>query len=383
MRLCHIVPSLEERHGGPSKSVYALGRTLARLGHETTLLATRRGEPATRYDDGLRVNLFARDRPRRFCASAGLRDYLKSSASDIVHHHSLWLRTLHYAHQHAERQGVPLVIAPRGMMSAWAWLHHSWRKRAARRLVHPGALSAVAGWHATSAAEAADIRARGYPQPICLAPNGVIAPTVAERAAAAAYWREACPATTLHPTALFYGRLHRKKRVLELIDLWLEQAPASWLLLIVGLSDEYTAAQLETYVMRASGAGRVKVFDGLGRPPPYPVASIFLLPSHDESFGLAIAEAMAHGVPPLVTDSTPWSQLTADDSGWCVPWADYPATLRAALAEDENTLQARGARARARALADYSWERSALILEAFYNQLRGGAGTAAPAKPIS
>ena len=114
MRLCHIVPSLEERHGGPSKSVYALGRTLARLGHETTLLATRRGEPATRYDDGLRVNPFARDRPRRFCASAGLRDYLKSSASDIVHHHSLWLRTLHYAHQHAERQGVPLITAEGG-----------------------------------------------------------------------------------------------------------------------------------------------------------------------------------------------------------------------------------------------------------------------------
>jgi glycosyltransferase involved in cell wall biosynthesis len=381
MRLCHIVPSLEERHGGPSKSVYALARTLAGLGHETSLLATQPGAPVMRNDGGLRVGIFHRDRPQRLGAAAGRRGQHESEPSDIVHHHSLWLRTLHYAHQHARRQRAPLVIAPRGMMNGWAWQHRSWRKTAARRLVHPGALAAAAGWHATSEGEAEEIRARGFDQPICIAPNGVVIPTTAARAVAADYWRGACPAVTLNPTALFYSRLHRKKRVLELIDLWLEQAPRQWLLLIVGLPDEYTAKQLETYVMRASGAGRVKVFDGTGRPPPYSVASIFLLPSHSENFGLVIAEAMAHGLPPLVTDTTPWQQLNADEAGWCVSWANYPAALREALATDETELAARGARARARALADFSWNKSALILEAFYVELRQAAGLGFAAQP--
>src|SRR2546430_12699827 len=55
----------------------------------------------------------------------------------------------------------------------------------------------------------------------------------------------------------------------------------------------------------------VQAFDGTGVPPPYAVASLFLLPSHSENFGLVIAEAMAHGVPPLVTDTTPKKTLNA------------------------------------------------------------------------
>jgi glycosyltransferase involved in cell wall biosynthesis len=369
MKLCQIVPSLEERYGGPSKSVYQLSTALVLLGHEVELLATDPGAGSSQVEGRLRLTISHRDWPSRLCFSAGMRQALARSDAAIIHQHSLWLRTLHYAHRAAARRKVPLVVSPRGMMSTWAWEHHHWRKDLANRFVHPGALAAVTGWHATSAAEEADIRARGFSQPICVAPNGVAAPPPEEALAAERVWRAACPAIAERPVALFFSRFHRKKRVLELIDLWLETGPTDWVLLLVGIPEDYSAETLTQYIFRAGGLGRAYAYSGAGRPPPYAVASLFLLPSHNENFGLVVAEALAHGVPALVTDATPWSELNDNGAGWCVPWADYPATLAAAIAEGPERLRERGRSARAWILREYSWERPARALAEFYEKL--------------
>jgi len=377
MRLTHIVPSLEPRHGGPSKAVPPLAAALARSGHEVELLST--GPVAeTRQTGDLQVRIFPRGRPAAVCPSRGLRAHLRAQDCDCLHSHGLWLRTLHYAHQRARALGIPLVIAPRGAMSRWSWQHHRWKKRLAEMCVHPGAFAAASGWHAISAAEADDIRARGFNQPVCVAPNGVSPPDPADVARAEAHWREACPAAFTRPTALFYSRFHRKKRVIELIDLWLAQAPREWLLLLVGIPQEYRVEELSHYIHQQSGTGRIEAFDGSERPMPYPAASLFLLPSHSENFGLAVAEAMAHGLPVVVTDRMPWESLNQNQIGWCVPWEHYARTLRAALDETPESRRDRGMAARDWVLAEFSWEKSARLLVEFYASLRGTQHGIAP-----
>jgi glycosyltransferase involved in cell wall biosynthesis len=84
---------------------------------------------------------------------------------------------------------------------------------------------------------------------------------------------------------------------------------------------------------------------------------------------MVIAEAMAWGVPVLVTDTTPWAEISSEQAGWCVPWADYRNTLREALRESADRLEQRGARARDWVLARYSWERAAHSLAEFYQRL--------------
>ena len=372
MKICQLIASLEEQYGGPSRSVLSLSTALAELGHDVDLLATHPTTPSTRTAGSLRVNVFQRGWPQQLSPSAALRAHLAKATPAVIHNHGLWLRPLHYAHHRAAALGAPLVISPRGMMSPWAWHHRGPQKRIARRFIHPGALEAAAGWHATSSEEAEDIRALGHRQPVCIAPNGVHAPTAAEIEASAAYWHQVCPATTQRPTAVFYSRFHRKKRVLELIDLWIQRAPPDSLLLMVGIPEDYTPEEIEAYAMRASGGGRVRAFLGVGVPAPYGVASVFLLPSHSENFGLVVAEAMAHGVPAIVTDATPWSMLNSTGHGWCVPWESYGDALVAALSEGPAHLRARGARARDWALAEFSWEKSAATLAAFYTQLQSG-----------
>jgi glycosyltransferase involved in cell wall biosynthesis len=324
-------------------------------------------------DERTAIRSYPREFPRFLARSPGLERHLVNApVFDVLHHHSIWLRTLAYAAATARRSESPLVISPRGMMSDWAWAHRRWRKQLATWFVHPGAFEQATAWHATSHEEAQDIRRRGFKQPVCVAPNGVFVPSAPQLEESRAFWQDLCPATAVRPVALFYSRLHRKKRVRELIDLWLSRPRGDWLLLVVGTPEDYTAENLAAEI-DARGAGeQVAICDGTRRPAPYGVASLFLLPSHSENFGLVIAEALAAGVPALVTDSTPWLRLGEHEAGWCVAWADYEAALAKALAMDGDELALRGAQGRKWMIADFSWEGVARTLHNFYAQLVHG-----------
>ncbi|HEY0947731.1 MAG TPA: glycosyltransferase [Opitutaceae bacterium] len=368
MTIAHVVASLEERHGGPSRSVRGLAAAAARLGHAVELL-TSAPSPAREVDGKLTIHAFRRARPEAICRVPDLAAHLRHARYDVVHHHGLWLRPLHHARANARRERVPLVISPRGMMTDWAWRHRRMRKALAAAMVHPGALAGAAGWHATSEAEAGDIRARGFRQPVCVAPNGVDLPSPEQLAAARAHWHQACPEAAGRRVALFYSRFHEKKRIRELIEQWVALAPRDWLLVLAGIPEQYGVEELRVYARSQGGTDGVRVFNGIGQPPPFGFASLFLLPSHSENFGLAVAEALAAGVPALVTDTMPWSGLHAHQAGWCVPWERHAAALRTALAETPEQLRARGAAGRAWMAAEFSWEQAARKLEAFYAEL--------------
>jgi glycosyltransferase involved in cell wall biosynthesis len=381
MRIRQIVPSLERQHGGPSRSVQALARAQSELGKSVELLTTAPDAPPEGRDsaDGaLRIRILRRDAPNRICPSSGLKKALLSGACDVVHHHALWLRTLDYAHRAALAHRAPLIVSPRGMMAPWAWNHHRWRKTAAAFFLHPRAFRAVSGWHATSEQEAKDIAALGFHQPIAVAPNGVDAPREEGLEAARRYWVERLPLTAAKRIALFYSRFHRKKRLIELLDLWAASPAPDWHLLVVGIPGEYSVADIAGEIAKRGISGRASVHDGTDAPPPYAAASLFLLPSHDENFGLVIAEAMAAAVPVAVTDTTPWQDVQTRDLGWCVSWSDYPTALRHAMGCPDEELRRRGEGSRRWVLDSYSWEKSAERLVRFYDEVR-----ALPRHPVA
>jgi glycosyltransferase involved in cell wall biosynthesis len=351
--------------------VRALANAQAKLNASVDVLAIEQsGNPPAPGEDPARLKLFRGDWPNRLGCSTRLHDSLDSTAYDCIHHHGLWLRTLHYAHQAAATRRIPLVISPRGTLSDWAYGRHRWRKALASGFVHPGALAGASGWHATSDLEADEIHRRGFRQPVCIAPNGVPAPSSAELESARSEWLRLIPAARERPIALFYSRFHRKKRLRELIDLWLSESRGDWLLVVAGIPEEYSVAEIGSHVRHAQGDGRVAVFDGLGRPPPFAIASLYLLPSHSENFGMTVAEALAAGAPALVTDGTPWRQLDTEGAGRCVPWDGFGGALREILRQSPDELAAAGRRGRIWIDRDFSWARTAARLLSFYDELR-------------
>lgn len=367
MRIAQIVPSLEDRHGGPSRSVRALASHLRAGGSEVSLLSTEEAPSVTGPRDAL---IFPRVFPQRLCRSPQLRAALLSSGCDVLHHHGLWLLTLDYSYRASRRLRVPLVISPRGMMSGWAWNHNRARKQLADWLVHPGALRGATGWHATSPEEASDIRALGFSQPICVAPNGVTLPEASATMAGTAHWLTRHPQLGQRRVALFYSRLHRKKRIKELLDIWATLRPANWTLLVVGIPEEYSIEILQAMADHAGVADSVIVADGRGQPPPYGVASLFVLPSHSENFGMVVGEALASSVPVLVTDSTPWRQAQESGAGWCVPWGDFASCLASALRLPAAELRRMGSQGRQMVQREFTWEAAAHRLTGFYALLK-------------
>lgn len=371
MKIAQLVSTLDPRHGGPTRSVTATAKALAARGHEVEMLSTGSGAAHPCAEDGVTVRVFRRDPPAALAISADLKRHMRENAFDVVHAHGLWARHLVYARRAAADFGTKFVIAPRGMLAPWALRHHALRKRLARMVLHPGVLRAADGWHATSADEARDIRAAGFTQPVCVAPNGVVLPADDALRSARAWWHAAEPALAAGmPVALFHSRFHKKKRVIELIDLWASQPDTGWILAMVGIPEDYTVAELKGRVAARGLAHRVVVADGTGTAQPYAAADLFLLPSHSENFGLVVAEALAAGVPAIVTDATPWAALGISGSGWCVPWESFGGTLAAAMATPRDRLAAMGATGRAWVGGRFSWERTAQSLEEFYKQLR-------------
>ena len=402
----HVTASLDPRHGGPSRTVPALAAAQAELGAYVNLVTVGPIPPDfSAHYPRLPVHAFpARPGPLgRICACAsGLAEFLHHTPARALHVHGLWQRPLFHAAAAANHHRIPLIVAPRGMLEPWALAHHNWKKRLAAAFVHHRALVSVSGWHATSQQEAdhltqlpawlhapsSQLPAPGsplnpaykpaslpayplpspLPAPTCVAPNGITAPAPGVASTARAAWLAAYPQLKNTRIALFYGRLHRKKRVAELIALWRSVPRPGWTLLLAGIPGDYTVAQLQAFAP-ASATSPIVVADGNALPAPYPLAELFLLPSHSENFGQSVAEALASGLPALVTDTLPWRGLDAASAGRCVPWSNYPAALNELLTQPASALTTLGTKGRAWVLENYTWKASARNLLNFYARL--------------
>ena len=55
----------------------------------------------------------------------------------------------------------------------------------------------------------------------------------------------------------------------------------------------------------------------------------FLFPTFSENYGHVIAEALVTGCIPIISDQTPWNDLTTSKAGWALPLDDEKAFIEA------------------------------------------------------
>lgn len=359
-----IVASVDDQTAGPSYSVAALSGALRARGLESVIMAV--GYRA--HKPGLEV--FSHDMKRlpvanRLMMSRGLARALDSAAEQgaVLHGHGLWLMPNVYPARAARRHGVPLIMAPRGMLGKEAMAFSATRKRVVWALEQRRALEIVRCFHATSNTERDDIRRAGLSAPVAVIPNGIHVPD-----------GEPAPGAR---TILQLGRLHPKKGIDRLIDGWAQVADAhpNWRLRIVGPSEIGYRAELERQV-QAGQVPRVDFDDPLfgdAKWDAYTQAGLFVLPTLNENFGLVVAEALAAGVPTICTKGAPWRGLETERCGW---WVDHgpdemAAALDAALSLPDEARAEMGARGRAWMQRDFSWDDIAARMAQLYDWCLG------------
>jgi glycosyltransferase involved in cell wall biosynthesis len=368
LRVLHVTPYFAPAfcYGGPPRSILGLCRSLKDLGVRVAVYTTTANgehdlDPSVNGNGeyaGVPTRYFPRAFPRRFFGAAGLDAALRASIGgfDLVHIHGLWNLPAWTAAHRAHAAGAPYVLSPRGMLEPGALALRSWRKRLVYPLVQRRHLERAALLHATGAAEAERLRHAGRGVDVVMLPNGVELPP-ADGATPGAF--RARLGLGDAPLIVFLGRLHPIKRLDVLAAAYLRLAGRhAGARFVVAGPDEGDHRRVVAPLFAPLG-DRMYWTGALDESEKWSLladAEVLVLCSASENFGMSAAEAMAAGVPVVVTRTCPWQDVETHRCGF---WVDSdPDAIAAAVTRvlaDPSGAREMGARGRALIRDKYSW----------------------------
>jgi glycosyltransferase involved in cell wall biosynthesis len=161
-------------------------------------------------------------------------------------------------------------------------------------------------------------------------PYGTIGPS-GEPALLKRAFQAACPAAAAKPFLLFLGRLHPKKGCDLLLEAFARTAPEGMDLVITGPDEVGWMAELQAQAARLGLANRVHwtgALRGDAKWGAFYSAEAFILPSHQENFGIAVADALACGTIPLISDKVNIASDVAADGAALVQSDTIEGTAR-------------------------------------------------------
>lgn len=374
MRVLHVIPSVADRSGGPATAIVPLCRALRDAGTDVLLVTTNEGVGnVDRLADykGVPARFFPVQLGASFKYSRPLAAWLKDNAPDfdVVHVHAVFNHACVAAAAACRSAAVPYVIRPLGTLDPWSMRQKPVRKRVFWSLSGRKMLERSAAVHYTAEAEKeATEKFLGMNHGRVI-PLGVEAENTAPSNGVAHYF----PALGDQRYVLFLSRLDPKKGLDLLIESFvsLVRRPeyGSWRLVIAGDGPHEYVTMLKE---KAANSHRI-IFagwvEGEAKEALLRHASLLALPSRQENFGFCLLEAMARGVPVLLSPQVNLArEIDAADAGWIVERAELTAGLAAALADE--SLRARRGKAAQVFAQRYSWQRTAADLIALYEEVR-------------
>ncbi len=341
LKILQLVHTLDPSVGGVAAAVLALSRGLARRGHKLDVVVL--DEPdvvAAVADRGPADNITVH------ALGSGLTSYRYSRTLwpwlrqhggdyDRVIVNGIWQYLSFAAWRRYAGSSVPYYVFPHGMLDPWfketfplkhlkKWLYWPW---AEYRVLRDAAAVIFT-------AEEERFRARKsfwlYRCREKVSPLGVEAPLISSNAKSEFLSRY--PQLQNSRNFLFLGRLHPKKGCDILLEAFARfRSNDSISLILAGPDQVGWESDLRRQVTRLNLTNRVVftgMLEGSMKQGAFANTEAFVIPSHQENFGISVVEALAVSVPVLISNRVNiWREIEADRAGY-VESDDLAGTTR-------------------------------------------------------
>lgn len=386
MKVLHVIPSVSPLRGGPSFALRDMARGLVQAGIEVHIATTDDNGPDGHLDvplgqpvvnEGVTCWYFRRQ-TRFYAVSWPLTRWLAQHINqfDLVHIHALFSYASLPTAWYAFHRNVPYIVRPLGVLNRWGITQRRpLMKQISLWLFERHILHHAAAVHFTTQQEQDEAEVLGIPMRPVLLPLGIDL-TPFTRLPPSGTFRRNHPHLADKTLLLFLSRLDKKKGLDLLLPAFAQvhQHYPDVALVLAGSGEPTYETWLREQV-QALGITEAVVFTGFlaGEQKLAILADcdIFVLPSYSENFGVVVVEAMACGLPVIVSEQVGLvSEVRNAGAGLVVPCQpSHLADALATLLSNPTQRQQMAARAKELAQQRFSLEASSQAFVQVYRQL--------------
>jgi glycosyltransferase involved in cell wall biosynthesis len=328
MRILRSTHSVNPAIGGPIESIRQSSRVLLERGHQVEIVSLDSPNDQWVRDCPVRVHALGPGRGS-YGYTGALTPWLRAHRHDYdaVIVHGLWQYSGLGVWHALRGGGPPYFVFPHGMLDPW--FNRTYPLKHLKKLLYwPWAerriLRDAAAVLFTSEEERRLARESfpGYRCREAVVNYGTAVPEV-DLEAAREQFLQSFPQLRGQRMFLFLSRLHEKKGCDLLIRAFaaIRASAANVHLVMAGPAANESYLEHLTQLARGAGAEAAITFTGMLtgnlKWGAFATADAFVLPSHQENFGIAVAEALACGVPVLISNKVNiWREIEANGAGY-------------------------------------------------------------------
>jgi glycosyltransferase involved in cell wall biosynthesis len=327
MKYLHVLASVNPSLGGPVEGVSQINRAMVKAGHEVHVASC--DDPNADFVRSSQLEVIPLGPSRgTYSYTSRLAPWLREHAKqyEAVVINGLWQYHSFATYRALRHSGTPYVVFTHGMLDPWfkreyplkhlkKWMYWPWAEyrvlKHARNVLFTSEeerlLARKSFWLYSCRERVVSYGTAGAPSE--------------DLSDQRASFLERFPRLQDRRFILFLGRIHPKKGCDMLLEAFADakRRDPALLLVMTGPDQVSWRPELER-LAQSHGISNDVIWTGMlegnAKWGAFAAAEAFILPSHQENFGIGVAEALSCGLPVLISDKVNiWREISGDRAG--------------------------------------------------------------------